>query len=476
MTCPQQIERRERRVPLLVGLAALLAAGLFSGCGMVKRVAEVPQKTIGVVVPGKGGDKTNPADLQQQLMSLADDATLRTAQAIDEHVAALGTPAAETEGLHWKLSTGTMMMLLATGPNPQANLVDALASTTLRRLELEALEAQGRLPPSLNRLLDLSRIFETSAWKLAEDVLSPTLRDELRQRIEEWHQSHPLSGSLALARPQEFALELRRQAQTRSSGSGGIASLLTLDPLLGLDPAIREVTQTRLFAERAMYTLQRMPNLLRWQTELLTRETLQLPEMQAVVTNAAALSATADRVSRTAAELPAWVSAEREQILAELEAQEGKLRELVSDVRLALLAGQGMSSALGQTLLTFDALMKRFGVGEPEPSGQAPPPPDRHPFDIRDYATTARDITAMAAQLEATIQDLTSALDSPALTRRKEELETLATQLEGRVRRQLHHAFLLVAALVVLGFVCAFTYRWAVARWATAGRPPRSGQ
>jgi hypothetical protein len=34
-----------------------------------------------------------------------------------------------------------------------------------------------------------------------------------------------------------------------------------------------------------MYTLQRMPTLLRGKTELLTRETLHLPELQTVVTN-----------------------------------------------------------------------------------------------------------------------------------------------------------------------------------------------
>jgi hypothetical protein len=117
--------------------------------------------------------------------------------------------------------------------------------------------------------------------------------------------------------------------------------------------------------------------------------------------------------------------------------------------------------------------MKRFGVGEPEPPGQPPPSADRRPFDIRDYGATAKEITAMAAQLDTTLRDLTSTLDSPGLTRRKEELETLVTQLEGRVRRQLHNAFVLLAVLVALSFLCAFSYRWAVARWLPAARPNR---
>ena len=154
-----------------------------------------------------------------------------------------------------------------------------------------------------------------------------------------------------------------------------------------------------------MYTLQRMPTLLRWQTELLTRETLQMPELQTVVSNTTIVSVSAERVSRTAAELPERISAERVRVMADLEAQEGKLRALAAEVREALEAGQGMSTALGQTLVTFDALMKRFGVGEPAPP-RDPSAPVGRPFDILDYAATAKEITAMAGQLDATLREL----------------------------------------------------------------------
>jgi len=476
MTGPERMRGRDptRNVFPSDRLTGLFALVLLCGCGIVKRVAEVPQKTIEVAVPGKGGDKVNPADLQQRLMSLADDVTLRVAGTLEQYAAAAGTPEAETESLRWRLATGTAMLLVATGPNPGANLVDALAITTLRRLEMEALLAANRLPEAMAGLVDLTRAFETTAWKIAEGVLTPSQREELRQSIQEWHRQHPPASPMAVARPQEYALELRRQAQVGTRGPGSITSLLTLDPLLGLDPAVREVTQARLFAERAMYTLQRMPTLLRWQTELLTRETLRLPELQLLVTNTAILSASADRVSRTAVELPDRISAEREQIMAELEAQEGKLRELAAEVRLALAAGEGMSTALGQALLTFDALMKRFGVGEPKPPRSAASA-SQPPFDIRDYAATAKEITALAAQLDAVLKDLGVTLDGPALARTRQELEQLAADAEQRVRRSLNHAFLLAAGLVVLILVCAFAYRWVAARFpAPVPRTPES--
>ena len=64
----------------------------------------------------------------------------------------------------------------------------------------------------------------------------------------------------------------------------GCGTDTTYDPLAGLDPAVRELTQTRLFAERALYVAQKMPLLLRWQTELLTINTLNQPAVLTLAT------------------------------------------------------------------------------------------------------------------------------------------------------------------------------------------------
>ncbi len=393
-------------------------------------------------------------------MSFADDVNLRTVQLLDNYAAQANSPEVDAQVLRWKLSLGTALMLLATGANPQANLVDAIAFTVLRRLELELLDSRGELPGGLSKLLPSLRTFEATIWEIASGWLTQAQRDELRLSIEEWHQSHPLAQGLSVVRPQEYAMELRQKARAGGGGNDSVFSFLTLDPVLGLDPAVREVTQARLFAERAMYTLQRMPTLLRWQAELLCRQTFELPEIQTLLTNASALTASADRISRTAAELPDRISAERQAVLAEFAAQEGKLRALAEEIGQTLEAGQNMSTSLDATLKTFDALMKRFGVGEERTAAPAPAgtPPSR-PFDIRDYGDTAQQITAMAAQLEATLHDLEAMLDSPALARRKQDLEALVNDAELRLRRNLNYAFTLAAILVLFGFVCAGAYR-----------------
>ena len=46
--------------------------------------------------------------------------------------------------------------------------------------------------------------------------------------------------------------------------------MLGLDPLTQLDPAVREITQTRELAERTIYYMQRAPSLLDMQLERIT--------------------------------------------------------------------------------------------------------------------------------------------------------------------------------------------------------------
>ena len=54
-----------------------------------------------------------------------------------------------------------------------------------------------------------------------------------------------------------------------------------------------------------------------------------------------------------------------------------------------------MSTSLNTTLTTFDALMKRFGVGET--NNASPPSTNAEPFRIQDYGQTAVQLEARRA-------------------------------------------------------------------------------
>jgi hypothetical protein len=128
----------------------------------------------------------------------------------------------------------------------------------------------------------------------------------------------------------------------------------------------------------------------------------------------------------------------------------------------ALVDGGKTSTSLNTTIITFDALMKRFGVGEPS---STPSDTDSPPFNILDYARTAERVTSMAQQLDALIKNVDGMLDSPALDQRMADISALAARTRADAKAVLNHAFLLAGGLVVLAFACASVYR-------RAGRAP----
>jgi hypothetical protein len=361
---------------------------------------------------------------------------------------------------------GTAAVTIVTGPNPRANLLDFVALATVTRMALEEVWTKTTNGAAFEPWLAVSRSLETNAWSLAEPVFNAEQRQEMRDAIRRWWDSNPEGHMTFFARPEEFSSLIRKSGQ-ETARPGSVFAMVGLDPTAALDPAVREVTRTRLFAERAMFMVQRMPFFVRWQVELLADELLRQETIAGVLTNTASLAESVDRISRatesasaTAAELPDRVTAERKAILEALDGQEGKLRELSAEITRTLTAGEEMSTSLNTTLATFDALMKRFGVGEPAPA-DAPPSNNTNttPFNILDYAHTAEQIGAMAQQIDLLVKDVGSTLDSPALDRRVSELNALADRTRGEAKSVLNHAFLLAAGLILLVLVSAMTYR-----------------
>ncbi len=441
----------------------LTALGLaLSGCRVVEETARIPVKAVTAVVPASKSGQPDPAALQTELQRYADEFMARTVAAIEDYARIAGTPAARSQALAWKVSVGSAAVSIASGPNPTANLLDFLSLATITRIALEEDWSKSAEGQAFQPWLETSRSLEKDAWRLADGIFTAEQQQELRNDIQNWWQSNAGARATFFVRPQEFSSLIRKTGQ-KTARPGSVFALVGLDPTSGLDPAVREVTRTRLFAERAMFTAQRMPFLLRWQIEMLTEQLLQGTEASTALTNVTRLTENADRMSRaveslsqTAAQVPDRFSAERKAILDALEQQSGKLRELSAEVSRTLDSGEKMSTSLNTTLTTFDALMKRFGVGEP---GSGSPDTNSPPFNILDYAKTAEQIAAMAQQLDALIKDANGTLDSPALDKRIAELNKVTSQAKADAKSVLNHAFLLGAGLILLAFACAVIFR-----------------
>lgn len=106
---------------------------------------------------------------------------------------------------------------------------------------------------SARPMLEHCRDSETNIWQLAATVLQPKHQAELRQAIEVWTRQNPLAENVLAARAVGFASQAAEASKAGAVTPGSVFSLLNVDPLAGMDPAVREIAQTRLFAERALY-------------------------------------------------------------------------------------------------------------------------------------------------------------------------------------------------------------------------------
>jgi hypothetical protein len=236
----------------------------------------------------------------------------------------------------------------------------------------------------------------------------------------------------------------RRPPEQRS----GLFGIVNLDPFAGLDPATRELAETRLFAERATFLLQRMPWLLRWHTELLAYRTAEIPEVQVLLTNVTGLAESADRIGRTAEAFPGQIQEERRILLEALDTQGTQLAALADQVERTLLAGSSMASNLNTALITFDTVVQRLGLDAPK----ADPAPSE-PFRIQDYTETAQQLDATAQRLTELLTTFDQTLGSTNLTRVPQQADVLLQQAKADGQSLVDYAFgrlLLLAALICL--------------------------
>ncbi len=454
-----------RRLPVYLGLLLALAG---TGCRLMRNAADLPASAVRTVTPGNKAKATDPVEIQQTLVRFADEFANR--MVLNTDLLQRGTnPISRAEALRWKIAFDTEITAIVSGPNAVACLLDMTIFVTLTRGALEEHWQPGVFGASAQPMLDDCRNAETNIWRMTGMILTTNQQSDLRRAIELWHQQNPLPKNVLAARAVGFATQVAEKEKSSAPKPNSLLNLLSLDPLAGLDPATREIAQTRLFAERALYVTQKMPTLLRWQTELLSLNVVETPEVQQLVTNSTQLAASVERFADVAASLPKLLSTEREEILKALQSQERNLTPLVAEVRQTLAAGSQMSTSLDATLTTFDALMKRFGVGETTRPG--PPKTNAEPFRIRDYGQTAVRLEAAASQLTELLRTLDQTLGSTNLAQLSAQVGPVVEKAQASGKEAVDYAFkkalLLVAVLLAAGLV----YRFLSARWTRATTP-----
>ena len=130
--------------------------------------------------------------------------------------------------------------------------------------------------------------------------------------------------------------------------------------------------------------------------------------------------------------------------------------------------GTQFSASLNTTFTTFDALMKRFGVGEPK--SEEPPPANAVPFRIQDYTQSAAQIEAMAGRLTELLGMLDRTMGSFNLAQLSAQVGPVVQQAEAGGKEVVDYAFWKGILFVVIVLVAALIYRFLVTRLLLPGK------
>ena len=409
----------------------MLAA--LSGCstiyGMTPKAREAKQAQLEL------------RQLQAKCMRFADEYVGKVVEETSRFQRTVVDPEVRKVVAGWVLSQANSAYTTAAGENAMVSALDLVTLAVLSRMVIED-SLVPRFPSESAPLLALHRQMEEEAWELVDDFLTESQIQDFHDIVAKWRARNPrVSTSVVFVHFLDFASEIGRPAPGETARRGNLFGLLGIDPMEGLDPAVRQLEQTRLLAERAIYYMQRLPYVVSLQVERMTSDMLYRPEVRELLADTDRISLSVERFAGVAEDLPDTFARERQAIIDQfanvLVAQEATLRPMLVELRQALEAGDGMAGSVDGVVKSVDTLLARWPA---PPPGVAPSPPGK-PFDITEYTQAAAEFTRTANELQQLLTTLNA--QAPALA------STVGSTID-QGRSLIDYLALRIAALIAL--------------------------
>jgi len=398
----------------LVAVVIVVVVVVVVGCKSSGGSGDASSKSAGGGgTGGTGGARefndATAAEMRIEAMAAADGYVTTIAQALDELRAHTKRPEIARWALENKIATGTAVFTNATQAGDGSALLDMLVYSTLKRQAVEDYWLPKLLGPEDGAaVLDAHRHGEQEVWARGGKMLTRKQLDELKGLIDQWRRDHPTQYYVSHVR---LADMLSAQHLTRGSPQlklpGSVFGLLYMDPLSGLDPMAAELHSYRALTERMMFLVQRMPLVLGAQVDQATLNATSTPEVIRFVTGVENMNERIERftkvterftnattrVTQVAASYPkelstersaaveqvaavtatersaainqvaAAVAAERKAIIADLDAQDSRLRRITDDMKGVLAradqAGVSINAATTQTVTAAELSTRR---------------------------------------------------------------------------------------------------------------------
>jgi hypothetical protein len=429
-------------------LVLLISVTVLSGCALTNRLFR-----------DRAAEERAAALLQLQLavMRFADEYAARVDERIAAFQQATNDPGERLATQSWRVSQATGAFTIAAGPNPELNAIDMLVFATLSRMVIEDRWVGELYGARADGLLAAHKVLESRAWSHADVFLTAAQMDELRTSIAAWHRDNPIGRAVPFIHLEDFAFATSATSAGPSS-STSIFSFIGIDPLANLDPAVRELAQSRQLAERAVYYGQRVPKLISMETQRLAFEMAVTPESLRMLDSVDRIGGAAQATGNLAADLPRLFAEERsaaiEQLTGILDERQGELQALAAELRSTLEAGGTTSDSVRETIAALDVLLARF-----ERPASATARTDSRPFDVTEYTEALRMLGETAQHLQVLLAQADGKM--PALTQASEQATGQLASLVDHVYWRLVQLILVLVAAAVAG---ALGYRAIVRR------------
>jgi hypothetical protein len=451
-TARAHLSRGRRTV--IAGVAFIAAATLVSSCSLVNKMR-----------PQNDGDKraAQLQELQLKVMRFADEYAGRILEPIRAFQGNNASPEQRLAAQNWLVQQTTSAYTIATGPNPLTNALDMVVLTTMSDMVVDDMSV-ANFGDQLHTLRSSYNTLDTESWELLDGIVTPAQLAAVHAALADWRAKNPHVHSVSYVHFRDFVSSPETITSQRALNGSSVLSLLGLDPLSTLDPTVQEFARTRQSVERAMYFMQRTPQLLDMQVERITYQLAVMPESRSLLADFDRTSLAATSAGKLADRLPDVLAQERDatirQFMGAIQSQQAQMRELLTDMRTTLQAGTAASDSVHQTTRALDAFVAGFRT-PPDPNQ----PPGK-PFDITQYTATAHELAVASTQLQGLLAQLNTS--GPGVARLT---DSAATQLNGVVDRAYRRAVELILILVGASLLAVVLYRLAMRRIA---RPPQA--
>ena len=419
-----------RRTLVLAACHLFFACGILGGTDVGQRTAE----------GGAAGRTVSVDELDQITKNFADRYVLFLSNACDDIKRSAASAEQRQNAHRLKLTGATAVFDIATGPDPVKQLVDMAILVDLHHVvwveegqadRFFGVESGARLSSSL-------RATKEEIWGLCGRVMTPEQIEALKQAIQEWRGHHP---------DVEWVSDVRFDVVAGGQGVTLIGGKLgTLTPASG--SVTDSIGNARLLAQRAFYSLKRMPILLDWQVEAALENAMSAPQAHQL---AQGLTRTLESATALLARLEKTLGPSLVGASEALDPRLVEIHGIVTDGKELATAARETALAVNQVLET--ALKLREPTAPLEAQEEA-----SRPFDINEYTAAAAGFATAAREASGLIENAGRLVESHAGSRVQEMVDgyTRSVAREGRAMTDL--VALRAAQLIVLLFVALSLY------------------